>query len=87
MRNSFAFQGKISMRVDYNPPKEAGEKQTGGADDRQQSEMGEEGGEEGGEEFEGDPAAEGEAGGGDEAGGPAGVAKKRRYAQAFDLIE
>ena len=65
------------MRIDYNPPKDAAEKQTGGADDRQQSEMGgEEGDEEGGAGEEGDAPVEGE--GGDDAGGAPGAVKKRK---------
>ncbi|XP_065071964.1 myoferlin-like isoform X2 [Rhopilema esculentum] len=75
-----ATSGKISMRIDYNPPKDAAEKQTGGADDRQQSEMGgEEGGEEGVEGEEGEGAAEGEAEAtGGAAGGPAKKRRKKR---------
>ncbi len=68
------FQGKILMRVDYNPPKDAAEKSTGGGDDRQQAEMGDEEDEEGveGEEGEGG-VAEGDA----DAGGSGGIKKKR----------
>ena len=63
------------MRIDYNPPKDAAVKQTGGADDRQQAEMGGEG-EEGAEGEEGDIAAEGEEG--EQAGSTDGAVKKRR---------
>jgi len=66
--------GKVSLRIDYNPPKDAAEKQTGGADDRQQGEMG--GDEEGAEVEDEVAAAEGEEGG--ETSGASGGAKKRR---------
>lgn len=63
------------MRVDYNPPKDAAAKQTGGADDRQQAEMGA-GGDEEGAEGDGDVAAEVDEGG--EASSAPGAVKKRR---------
>ena len=69
------------MRIDYNAPKDAAEKSTGGADDRQQAEMGDEEGEEG-EEAEGG-IVEGE--GGADTGGVPGAIKKRSLVSLFQV--